>query len=172
MTLLTGGARKGEICKIRRDHIDWGSMVLQIVGTKTEGRSAGTTVRPVEIMDSIAEILRERLAVIPKDQQYIFTRSGGEVTHYYEILRAACGATGVLYGRNVVGGLVTHDTRHTAATRMLQAGHDLATVGSVLGHTDRTMTMNYSHANRETVHKAMQVVEEFAGTGTLGKASK
>jgi hypothetical protein len=30
------------------------------------------------------------------------------------------------------------------------------------------MTMNYSHANRETVRATMEAVEEFAGTGTLG----
>ncbi|MBF4459371.1 tyrosine-type recombinase/integrase [Pseudoclavibacter sp. VKM Ac-2867] len=43
-------------------------------------------------------------------------------------------------------GFRIHDLRHTAATRWLSAGIDVATVSSWLGHSSATVTMNiYSH---------------------------
>ena len=83
-------------------------------------------------------------------------------------MRQAALACGLLYGRNVQGGFVTHDTRHTAVTYLMQAGHDLKTVGALTGHSDKTMVMLYSHASQESVNRAYDALESFAGTGTLG----
>ena len=69
MLILTG-ARKGEICKLRWDHIDWGAMVMQIVGTKTEHRSQ-QTVRYLKMTETLAGILRER--EIESRGAYVFT---------------------------------------------------------------------------------------------------
>ncbi len=93
---------------------------------------------------------------------------GGEVTYYYQILREACEATDVAYGRGVIGGFVTHDARHTAITRMLQDGRDLATIGSITGHTDKSLILHYGHASTESKDQAMDVLEKFAGNETLG----
>jgi integrase len=38
-----------------------------------------------------------------------------------------------------------HDTRHTAASRLVMAGVDLYTVKEILGHKTLTMTARYSH---------------------------
>ena len=164
-TALLTGARKGELCKLRWDHVDWGARVVQIVGTKTENRSE-QTVRYLKITDTLAAILRER--EVESSGQYVFTREGGEVTHYYRIFREACEAAGVAYGRGIAGGFVTHDARHTAVTRMLQAGQDLATIGSITGHADKTLILHYGHASTESRDKAMDVLEDFAGNETLG----
>lgn len=159
------GARKGEICKLRWSHVLWDSRAVQIVGTKTENRSAQTT-RTLPLIPALAEILRDR----QKHSQgaYVFTRAGGEVTYYYEILRAACEKAGVLYGRDTPGGFVTHDARHTAVTRMLQEGNDLATIGSITGQGDKTMVMLYGHASSESISRAMNALENFAGIDALG----
>lgn len=164
-TALLTGARKGELCKLRWDQVDWGAMVMQIVGTKTENRSE-QTVRYLKITNTLAEILRERET--ESRGNYVFTRDGGEVTHYYRIIREACEAAGVAYGRDVTGGFVTHDARHTAVTRMLQAGKDLATIGSITGHADKTLILHYGHASTESRDKAMDVLEKFAGKENLG----
>lgn len=164
-TALLTGARKGELCKLRWDQIDWGAMVVQVVGTKTENVSE-QTVRYLKITDTLAEIFRERLA--RSSGAYVFTRAGGEVTHYYQILREACQRAGVVYGRKIAGGFTTHDGRHTAVTRMLQAGKDLATIGSITGHTDKTLVLRYGHASTESRDQAMDVLEKFAGNENLG----
>jgi integrase len=164
-TALLTGARKGELCKLRWNQVDWGAMVMQIVGTKTEKRSE-QTVRYLKITKTLAEILRERLG--QSESAYVFTRDGKEVTDYYEIFAEACEAAGVTYGRDVPGGFVTHDARHTAVTRMLQAGRDLATIGSITGHADKTLILHYGHASTESKDRAMEVLENFAGNENLG----
>lgn len=61
------------------------------------------------------------------------TRS--EIDYYWPRARDACGLPGVRL----------HDIRHSAATEMVNAGVDLATVGKVLGHKSAASTMRYSH---------------------------
>jgi integrase len=161
VALLTG-ARKGELCKLRWEQIDWGAKVFQVIGTKTENRSKAT-VRYLKLTDTLADIFNERLAVSRSD--FVFTANGGEVTHYYRIMRQACEACGVRYGRDVVGGFVTHDGRHTAVTRMLHAGTDLATIGSITGHKDKTLILHYRHATAESRDGAIDVLDDFAGKG-------
>ena len=48
---------------------------------------------------------------------------------------------------------------------MLQAGVDLATIGSITGHTDKTLILRYGHATSESRGKAVSVLEKFAGLG-------
>ena len=158
------GARKGELCKLRWSGVDWEARTVQIVGTKTENRSE-QTVRTVALDRGLEKILRERQGVYP---EFVFTRGGGEVSHYYEIIKEACAACGLHYGKDVAGGFVTHDARHTAVTRMLQAGVDLATIGSITGHGDRTMILRYGHATTESQRRAIQVLENFAGFDLVG----
>jgi integrase len=84
-------------------------------------------------------------------------------SRFYRILREACAACDIPYGKKTIGGLVLHDARHTATTRMLQAGVDPATVGSITGHTDKSVILYYSHATADSRRKAVSVLEEFAG---------
>jgi len=164
-TALLGSARKGELCKIRWSQVDWQAGVIQIIGTKTENVSEQTS-RYLKITPTLEAILRERLAMTKGE--YVFTRAGGEVTYYYQILAEACRAAGVLYGKSTAGGFVTHDARHTAITRMLQDGRDLATIGSITGQSDRTMILHYGHASTESRDRAMDALENFAGNEALG----
>lgn len=158
------GARKGELCKLRWSQVDWAAGIVQVIGTKTENRSEQTT-RPLAIDRALEAILRERQTL---GHEFVFTRKGREVTDYYEIMREACKACGVTYGKGEIGGFVTHDARHTAVTRMLQAGVDLATIGSITGHGDATMILRYGHATTESQKRAMSVLENFAGIDALG----
>jgi integrase len=59
----------------------------------------------------------------------------GEIYYYWPLARAAVGLPHV----NI------HDLRHSAASAMINAGEDLATVGAVLGHKSAASTKRYSH---------------------------
>lgn len=61
--------------------------------------------------------------------------SRSEIDYYWPLARAACELEDVRL----------HDIRHSAATAMVNAGVDLATVGRVLGHKSHASTMRYSH---------------------------
>jgi integrase len=166
MALLTG-ARVGEIIALRWSQIDYEARILQIVGTKTRFKSA-KTVRYLEITPSIEAILKDRETYRsdnPKQRgkvcEFVFSKTGNSVTKYHQILRAAAKAVGVTYGADIKGGFITHDARHTAVTRMLQAGVDLSTVGAITGHTDANLILHYSHATRESRKKATSILENF-----------
>ncbi|HEX7638168.1 MAG TPA: site-specific integrase [Burkholderiaceae bacterium] len=68
-----------------------------------------------------------------------------EIDYWWPLAREACGLQHVRL----------HDLRHTAATEMVNAGEDLATVGKVLGHKSPASTQRYSH--HSTARQAVAV---------------
>ncbi len=168
MTLMTG-ARIGEITALRWEQVDFDALILQIVGTKTRFHST-KMVRYIEITPTINAILRERAS--NSDWEFVFSRTGNSVTHYHKILRESAAACGLIYGKFKRGGFITHDARHTAITRMLQAGVDLSTVGSITGHSDANLVLHYSHATRESRKQAVSILENFVVGEETTKAKK
>ncbi|MDQ3180757.1 MAG: site-specific integrase [Acidobacteriota bacterium] len=165
MCLLTG-SRVGEITALRWSQIDFDAKILQIYGRKNRFKVA-KTVRYLELNPTIEQILRTRKE-IDAFGEFVFCRTGNSITKYHQILREASNAVGIIYGRNERGGFITHDARHTAVTRMLQAGVDLSTVGAITGHSDSQLILHYSHATRESRKAATNVLENFV----KGKAKK
>ena len=49
-----------------------------------------------------------------------------------------------------------HDLRHTAATRMADAGTDAFTLAKILGHSDIRMTARYTHATDLAIRRAVE----------------
>ncbi len=158
MALLTG-ARVGEITALRWEQIDFKAKILQIIGRKNRFKVA-KVVRYLELTPTMEEILRERKK-INAFGNFVFCRTGNSVTGYHKILREAAESVGVAYGAKTRGGFITHDARHTAVTRMLQAGVDLSTVGAITGHSDSNLILHYSHATRESRKQAVSVLENF-----------
>jgi integrase len=157
--LLTG-MRHGEIDKLKWEHLDLKAKTLKVIGTKTENVTNATRyIAP--LTETMLMILRER-----REQsigKYIFTISGSPMANFYSILRAACEACGIPYGRDVAGGVVLHDARHTATTRLLQAGVDLSTIQSFTGHSDKEMVLHYGHATPQSRERAARALEDYAG---------
>ncbi len=53
----------------------------------------------------------------------------------------------------------SYDLRHTAATRMIQAGIDLYQVQRILGHKSPVHTQRYAHHCPESLRGAMEVLD-------------
>ncbi|MDQ3919970.1 MAG: site-specific integrase [Acidobacteriota bacterium] len=156
--LLTG-LRHGELNRLRWDHLD-GSRSLKVIGTKTE-MVTNSTRYITPLTETMLAILEERRRL--SSSPFIFTRSGDMPPTFYQVLRRACEACGIPYGRETEGGLVLHDARHTATTQLLQAGLDLATIQSVTGHSDKVMVLYYSHASQASRERAAAALEAYAG---------
>ncbi len=54
-----------------------------------------------------------------------------------------------------------YDARHTWATRAAEAGIDLVTLASMLGHSKINMVLRYAHPSQEHQTKAMDKFERF-----------
>ena len=65
--------------------------------------------------------------------------------------------------RAEITGLRFHDLRHTAATKMIEAGVDLVTVSKILGHASIQMTMRYAHPKPENMKRAVKRLGEILG---------
>lgn len=154
---LITGARIGEITALAWSQIDFSARIVQIVGQKTRFKQT-RNVRYLELTETMREII-EQQKEIDNFAEFVFSKTGNSITDYYLHFRAACEKSNVKYGRKTRGGLVTHDARHTAITKMLQAGIDLSTIGSISGHSDAHLILHYAHATRESRKKAVEVLD-------------
>jgi integrase len=159
------GARRGEVCAIRINKLDWstgelrmdrgvihakgpdGHDQLQDVPTK-----AGTKKRPVldaETLRLIRELIRRkkedalRCGVRLRRDAYLF--SSDPEGRYPQRPQLMTKRFMRLRNRLGLHGVRLHDLRHWAATSMLAAGVPVQTAAGRLGNDPRTMLRVYSH---------------------------
>lgn len=119
IALLTG-CRRGEVCQIRLEHIGPDRILVPAGHTKAR------RTRSVPIVPA----LRHWLAHLPLPIGPEGIKSG------FRRAREAAGLHWVHF----------HDTRHTAATTLLELGTPLDVVRDVLGHSTIKTTERYAHA--------------------------
>jgi integrase len=166
---LHTGMRGGEVLRLRWTDVDLDAAEVHLPKTKNnEPRDVPCNRRAVEILSRRFE--RRRLG------QWVFPGSrGAEVPRSRDSYTAIVGRVarflGLRYGRGVDGGFTPHATRHTAATEMMRAQNDPSAVQKVLGHSDHTMTLRYTHADRGGMRAAVDsLVEQKTGNRlTVGR---
>lgn len=151
---INTGMRPSEIYRLAWSAIDWEGGRIRVDTTKTD------TVRYVPLSAPAAAILRAQEAET-RGRRYVFTEGGQPTPKIYRILRVACERAGIPYGRKVRDGFELYCSRHTFATRMLQAGVDLRVVGDATGHSDRQMVLHYSHTTPESTERARAAIEKI-----------
>ncbi|RDI65788.1 tyrosine-type recombinase/integrase [Nocardia pseudobrasiliensis] len=62
--------------------------------------------------------------------------------------------------------LLVHETRHTTATLLHEAGVDPKTIQMILGHTDVATTMIYTHIGQAVAQDALNKLDAFLGIDT------
>ena len=69
--------------------------------------------------------------------------------------------------------LTFHDLRHTWSSRVAEMGVPEHVRRDILGHSQRSMTGDYTHASPEEMERAMELVASYSGLGSsgLGKIS-
>jgi integrase len=76
------------------------------------------------------------------------TRPVGDITSAWDTLRERCGVQCRL-----------HDLRHTAATKMAEAGVPESTMLAIMGHMSRVMLERYSHIRMKAKREAVKSLE-------------
>lgn len=138
---LNTGLRKTEVLNLK-----WSDVrddVLYITGKGEKDRKVPLNDAALRVLESCQRLNSYVFNVPNRRQPDLLRRT-------IERMREA---TGIHY-------LSFHTLRHTFATRLLERGVDIATVARLLGHTQYTTTLIYSHSNPEKMREAV---------GALGK---
>ena len=160
LLLLTVGLRRGELCALKWEHIDFQNQVIHIrkntvlangeIVTKSPKSQSG--IRDIsigkEVVDALKEAEREyfdrrkRMGAAFHDHGYIICKENGDQYRPDSITQK--------WGRFVeakgLPHIRLHDLRHSNATALIQAGVSPKVVQERLGHSDVTTTLNiYTH---------------------------
>lgn len=143
------GLRALEVCRLRLEDVDWRTGELTIVG---KGRRVDRLPLPTDVGTALAEYLQhERPAAVTR-QLLLRNRAPHEglsregVAH---IVQKTC-------RRAKVPPLGPHRLRHALATRLLQQGATLPTIGQVLRHHDMESTAVYAKVDRTALQTVAQ----------------
>ena len=145
--MLNTGLRSSECLGLKMTDIDWNSGQMMV----REGK--GQKDRALWINPDVLALLQIWRARRPGDSDYLFTTSSGNQVSG-RALRA------MVKRRALKAGLTKdvhpHTLRHSFATEMYRQTKDIRRVQKMLGHTDLSTTMIYTHIVDEEVEYAMR----------------
>jgi len=134
LTALNTGMRRGELISLRWDNVDIDSNLITIEATNSKSKR----LRRIPMNAQLRQVLLEQRLKTYSTGYVFITDTGEPITSLRTAFENAC-------KRANIEGLRFHDLRHTAATRMVEAGANIVAVSRILGHSTLSMTMRYSH---------------------------
>ncbi|MHC4197784.1 MAG: tyrosine-type recombinase/integrase, partial [Planctomycetota bacterium] len=143
-TALNTGMRRGEILGLKWERVDLKHGFILLDVTKNGER------REIPINFTLREVF-ESIPHGPESEFVFVDRYGRPYKSVNNSFPTACRRAGISDFR-------FHDLRHTAASHLIMAGVDLATVKELLGHKTLTMTLRYAHLAPGHKVKAMDVL--------------
>lgn len=159
---MTTGARKSEVLKLTWRQIDLAEAIA--VWPKTKNGTA----RSLPLVSDVRGLLAEAAKVRPLKGDYVFfDPKHPEKPKNIDIVWRQCrAAAGLLNDRDdPLDRVVLHTARHSAVTKMLKGGANVAQVARVSGHKTLTMLKRYEHmAARESVNLAEKYLSGKGGT--------
>lgn len=166
-TEITTGLRRGEICGLKWDDIDFVTGKLRVRRnvtrlTKNEcyigETKTATGMRDILLPPSTLHMLKERRT--RSNSKWIFPSFFDENVPVapnlvYQTLK------GILKKADLPD-IRFHDLRHTFATHALANGVDAKTLSGILGHTNASFTIDtYTHVTSDMHKQAKNIVEGF-----------
>ncbi|MCI0392768.1 MAG: site-specific integrase [Acidobacteria bacterium] len=139
------GMRRGELLKLRWRNVDIIARSIEIEAFNTKTARA----RVVAMTSRLESELKRLYENAPKDPEGLVF---GIKDNFKNGFSAACKAA-------EVEGLRFHDLRHTAITRMIEAGMQPAEVMRVSGHTTPAMLWRYLNTNVGTARRAADALD-------------
>src|SRR5262245_53536656 len=146
---LDTGMRRGEMFKLRWSDVDLIGGIIRVRKTTTktwEPRSIGMTAR-------LQEELRRLWEVAPPDPEGLIFGIKRDVKRSFG---TACRLAGV-------GNFHLHDCRHTATTRMIQAGMAPMEVMKITGHRQIATFLRYMNTDDQTARRGAEALDVFYG---------
>ena len=150
---LNTAMRHREILRARFDEIDWDRGRLHIGRAKAGGREQPLTPALVAILKKEREERDDKTGYIFKPRGPVKHDTGHRRTMQRSFERAVNRA-------KLNSDLVTpHVMRHTAITRLVEAGVDLPTIQRISGHKTMAMVLRYAHVSGSHIDAAMSALD-------------
>jgi integrase len=150
LALLTG-MRRGELLTLKWPQVDLAQGQLLVTNTKTG------LDRQIPISSAARAVLLR--AQTRRINELVFPGPRRRILSFCALrapfLRACATAE--------IEGLRFHDLRHTAATRMAEAGASITDIRDVLGHANIQMTARYAHATDGGKRRAVEALGASGG---------
>jgi integrase/recombinase XerD len=161
--LYNSGARVSEAASLRIGDIDWHAKSVRIMGK-------GAKERRCPLWATTIEYLRHLVGAQSQDTHVFLNRRGEPITRYgihtmMERYVAKLRATNPsLRGKRIS----PHVIRHSTATHLLQAGVDINTIRSWLGHVSLDTTSIYAETDMATKRRALATLDQGRTRKTSG----
>lgn len=139
---LNTGCRRGELFNLRWRDVDLAAGVLTVRG---EGAKSGGT-RHIPLSDEAKRVLRDWP---PQAGDLVFPAEDGDRLTSLKTAWLKLTTDANLKDFRL------RDLRHTFASKLVQAGVDLASVRALLGHSDFALTLRYAHLAPENLSAAV-----------------
>lgn len=143
---LHTGMRRGEILNLRKADLDFHRGEIRVTRTKTDED------RTVPMSGTLYELLSVHCADLRSEFVFTNPKTGKARTDIKKAFETACREA-------IIEEFRFHDLRHTASTRMGEAGIDPFTIAEILGHKDIRTTVRYTHATHEAKRRAIAALE-------------
>lgn len=149
MLMLTTGLRISEVCHLTLADIDLADRSLAVHGKGNRERRV--FLIDAALVEECQAYLRQRAIRAPRCERLLVTERGGPVQPDYirRLLHRTVDALGL--ERRIT----PHMLRHTAATRLLEAGVDIRLVQKLLGHSSIAVTEIYTHVADNQLRQAV-----------------
>jgi integrase len=139
------GMRLGEIVNLTRDRLDLDAGMLRLSASATKEATAKSVPLPADAVSALRSIPSRIDGRVFRCNRDWYSRKFGELAKSLEIKD-----------------LHFHDLRHTALTRMADAGVDIMTMAAISGHKTLEMLKRYVHRREVALRAAMDRVEAHA----------
>ncbi len=146
LTAVDTGMRKGELLKLTWADVDLEAGVITVTALSSK------TARPRTI--GITDRVRFELVGLARDPRTRSSESVFPVSDFKRSFAAICREA-------EIGDLRFHDLRHTAITRMVNAGLPAAEVMKISGHTQWSTFARYVNPTTDTVRKVANVLSDY-----------
>ena len=134
---LNTAMRKSEILTLKWENIDLDRKIITLNHTNTKSKKT----KRIPINSTLRKLLLEQKLKAGSSAHAFLSSNGKPYKRHDSLNQVFNGAC----RRANIKGFRFHDLRHTAATRMIEAGASIVAVSRILGHADLKTTMRYAH---------------------------
>ena len=147
------GCRRAEIVGLRWTDVNFFAREFRVTGKGDKMR----TIPMTKAVHALLWDIRHHHAEAVFSFKAKRTRDGRVKGQRYPITAEGLNTVWARYVRPKIKDFRFHDTRHTAATRLVRATGNLKLAQRLLGHSNITTTVRYSHVTHDDLRVGMEI---------------